>query len=300
MARHAYTLPNTDRQDSARKNEATAHPTKPSEFRTLTKHVGRTTLKETVTQISNERAEAVSIAGLKVIASTPKQAVRSVLEATEKTNGASFHFINAYTVSLTSKDKSYQALLNQAAAVFPDGKPLAWFGSRKNNNMQQVRGPATFEAVIDQGQNRGTRHYLLGSSNETLKKLKANLELKYPNALIVGTHSPPFRSLTREEIINQDAEIQASGADIVWVGLGTPKQDFEAYRIAASTNTVAASVGAAFDFSAGTKPLAPEWVGAIGMEWFFRLLTEPKRLWKRYLIGNTVFLKTVIVNWTNE
>ena len=142
---------------------------------------------------------------------------------------------------------------------------------------------------MDRGREVSLRHYLLGSTPETLQKLQHSLESRYPGVRIVGSYSPPFRTMTPEELQKQDDEIRASGAEIVWVGLGTPKQDYEAARLA-SVGIMCAAVGAAFDFSAGTKAVSPQWVTALGLEWLHRLLSEPRRLWKRYAWGNVVFL----------
>ncbi|MDP9889822.1 exopolysaccharide biosynthesis WecB/TagA/CpsF family protein [Pseudarthrobacter enclensis] len=106
--------------------------------------------------------------------------------------------------------------------------------------------------------------------------------------------SPPFSAMSPREYESQDRRIEDTNPDIVWVGLGTPKQDFEAQRLATAGNFFAVAVGAAFDFSAGTKKEAPRWITALGFEWLFRLAAEPKRLWRRYLIGNFVFLYSVI------
>jgi N-acetylglucosaminyldiphosphoundecaprenol N-acetyl-beta-D-mannosaminyltransferase len=116
----------------------------------------------------------------------------------------------------------------------------------------------------------------------------------YPGIEIVGTYSPPFRALSDEEFADQDRMITESGAEIVWVGLGTPKQDVECKRMAASIPVTAVAVGAAFDFTAGTLETAPAWMRKAGIEWLHRLSSEPKRLWKRYLFGNTRFLYSAI------
>jgi N-acetylglucosaminyldiphosphoundecaprenol N-acetyl-beta-D-mannosaminyltransferase len=172
---------------------------------------------------------------------------------------------------------------------------LQWVSALADHSpkLQQVRGPAFFEQAIDAGRAAGLRHYLLGSTVEVLEKLTQNLHDRYPGAEIVGAESPPFRPLSEAECREQDARILASGANIVWVGLGTPKQDFEARRLAQSIPVVALAIGAAFDFSAGTLNEAPKWMRAVGLEWAFRLIKEPRRLWRRYLIGNVRFIRVV-------
>lgn len=112
--------------------------------------------------------------------------------------------------------------------------------------------------------------------------------------MLAGAESPPFRDLTDDERREQDDRIQASRADIVWVGLGTPKQDFEAERLAEALPLLAAAVGAAFDFTAGTVKPAPAWMQRSGLEWAHRLASEPRQLWRRYLIGNARFVSIAL------
>jgi N-acetylglucosaminyldiphosphoundecaprenol N-acetyl-beta-D-mannosaminyltransferase len=138
------------------------------------------------------------------------------------------------------------------------------------------------------------KHFLLGSTNEVLQALETNLTTRFPGIQIVGVESPPFRKLTAKELSTQDNLVSASGAQIVWVGLGTPKQDVEAHRIAGELPVLAIAVGAAFDFAAGTLRPAPQWMTRSGLEWVYRFTREPRRLWKRYVFGNMRFLKAAV------
>jgi N-acetylglucosaminyldiphosphoundecaprenol N-acetyl-beta-D-mannosaminyltransferase len=153
-----------------------------------------------------------------------------------------------------------------------------------------VYGPDLFLDVFARGQDVGLRHYLLGSTPEVLDALQRELRRRFPLARIAGACSPPFRPLSPGELHDQQQDILASGADIVWVGLGTPKQDVHAAELASSLPVVCAAVGAAFDFVAGHKPQAPGWMRRGGLEWTFRLGCEPRRLWRRYLFGNARFV----------
>lgn len=240
------------------------------------------------------RDELTHIVGVPFTRADPAAAVEKTLELmkSDETTGADIHLLNAYSVALAETDSDYRGCVSQATFNFPDGKPVAASGRIFGGRLHQVRGPAFFEDVISAGREQGVRHYLLGSTLETLKALEAALVAKYPGAQIVGTMSPPFRTLTAEERAAQDEEIRSARPDIVWVGLGTPKQDHEARRLA-DAGFVAAAVGAAFDFSAGLKPLAPKLVRDLGLEWLHRLLSEPRRLMRRYLWGNTTFLMVV-------
>jgi N-acetylglucosaminyldiphosphoundecaprenol N-acetyl-beta-D-mannosaminyltransferase len=198
--------------------------------------------------------------------------------------------VNAYSVALASQDDEYAALLRGDGVNLADGKPVAWVLGELSRRAGSgtapghVRGPSFFERVLDEGRETGVRHYLLGSTPETLEALQAAIADRFPGARIVGAESPPFRPLTATEQAMQDLRIRAAGADLVWVGLGTPRQDVEAVRLAHSVGRPAIAVGAAFDFLAGTKVEAPRWVQRASLEWLFRFATEPRRLWRRYTI----------------
>lgn len=209
-----------------------------------------------------------------------------------ETNQSHYHFLNAYSLVLASKDPALLDLLSQSNSVnLPDGKPVVWVSALSSSHpLRQVRGPYAFETCFDVGRKYGVKHYLLGSTEDVLSRLSTELIKKYPGVQIVGSYSPPFRQLTETELHAQDRDIRESGAHVVWVGLGTPKQDYEVARLAERVDAVPLAVGAAFDFSAGSLERAPEWMARIGLEWLFRLMAEPKRLWRRYLIGNPQFV----------
>ncbi|WJZ65518.1 WecB/TagA/CpsF family glycosyltransferase [Kocuria rosea] len=253
-------------------------------------HLSENSTNRTDNSISNR----VTVGGIPFIAATLQGAVEMTIEHLHgnQNTGADIHLLNVYSIALAQTDEDYLQSVVGATYNFPDGKPVAASGSLFGGRLHQVRGPSYFEAVIDQGRAHGIRHYFLGSTPETLSALEQALTAKFPGVQIAGTMSPPFRVLTKEELVAQDDTIRASNADIVWVGLGTPKQDHEAKRLAAEGFT-AAAVGAAFDFSAGLKPIAPKLVRNLGFEWAHRLFTEPRRLWRRYLWGNSKFMTLV-------
>lgn len=244
--------------------------------------------------MSNEATQWVG--PLEFIASNRHEAAQFIVGLANQGVGRHVHLANAYTVALADKSKDYRRLLRRPALNFPDGKPISWVSaaSRHVPRLEQVRGPQLFLDTFDKGRDYGIKHFLLGSTPEVLAALEANLRAKFPGLMIVGTESPPFRSLTPNEVDEQDSRIRASGANIVWVGLGTPKQDFEAQRIALRLPVVAIAIGAAFDFAAGSAREAPHWMRSVGLEWLFRLASEPRRLWRRYLFGNARFLFAVL------
>lgn len=213
-------------------------------------------------------------------------------------NGVAVHFCNAYHVALAHSDATLAATLDAGDLVFCDGVPVKWAGTRAYPTLagdwDRVYGPDVMRGVLAASTASGPRHYLLGSTPQTLAALHEAISREYPQVQIVGTDSPPFHAPTNAELHERDERIRASGATIVWVGLGTPKQDYEAQRIAASLPVVAVAIGAAFDFLAGTKAQAPLWVQRSGLEWAFRLASEPRRLGRRYVWGNSVFVREAL------
>lgn len=238
------------------------------------------------------------IGPVQAVASTPADAARSVclLAGSVRPQGSHIHLINAYTVALADRDPSYAKVLSNDSINFPDGKPLSWVSRirRDKHPLSQVRGHQLFQDVFDTGREHGIKHYLLGSTDDVLAKMTAKLTSQFPGAEIVGSFSPPYRDLSAEEVVAQDRDIKEAGAHVVWVGLGTPKQDHEAHRLAHSLPIVAVAVGAAFDFTAGTVKEAPHVVQRFGMEWAYRLAKEPRRLWRRYVFGNVRFLRAAL------
>ena len=199
---------------------------------------------------------------------------------------------NVHTVMETRWNREFAEAQRNANMVTPDGVPLVWFGRLSGfSDIRRVYGPDLMLELCRRSVDSGARHFCYGSTPEVLDRLVARLRTLYPGLRIAGTHSPPFRPLTDEETAAVIDKINRSGADILWVGLGAPKQEQWMAEIRPRLQTpVMVGVGAAFDFIAGTKPQAPPIVRRLGLEWLFRLLSEPGRLWKRYLSTNPAFL----------
>ena len=219
------------------------------------------------------------------------------LAASPQESGTAVHFANAYNVALADADPSYAAVMMDGDFVFTDGMPVVWAGRRLHpdvaNSWERVYGPDVMTSVLSRSTGVGPLHYLLGGTPETLTQLTERITRSWPEARIAGAESPPFRELSGTELHERDERIRSSGATCVWVGLGTPKQDYEVRRLAAGLPVTALAVGAAFDFLAGSVPQAPQWMQRSGLEWFYRLALEPKRLAKRYLWGNPRFVVSV-------
>lgn len=227
------------------------------------------------------------------------EAVRLIVKLgnAELPSGVPVHFCNAYNVALADSDSAYCDLVNSGALVFSDGTPVVWAGRRLHpalaSRWTRVYGPDVMSGVLSASDASGPRHYLLGSTPETLALLQSQIATRWPSAVIEGSESPPFRAMSADELAMRDQRIRDSGATLVWVGLGTPKQDHEVARLATSLPVVALAVGAAFDFLAGTVSQAPAWMQRSGLEWSYRLAQEPGRLAKRYLWGNPRFVVAV-------
>lgn len=231
--------------------------------------------------------------GVRIDAVTLDDAVDRLFAFALRRRPATLHLCNAYTLSLAASDPLYAATLNNGDLNLPDGEPVAWVGRRLGYGdlRQSVRGPDLMVETIKRGQALGIRHYVYGSSQEVVDKLVAELAVIAPDALIVGAEAPPFRDLTADEADELATRVRASDAEIVWVGLGTPRQDVFVETMRHRLGTTLVPIGAAFDFIAGTKPTAPEWLQHSGFEWAFRLMCEPRRLARRYLVGNARFVR---------
>lgn len=231
-----------------------------------------------------------------------QSAVDAILWAASKRVPMAVHLVNAYTVSLAHREVGFARILDRGDLNLPDGTPLAWLGrcAGLEGFRGPVPGPDLTAEVCNHGRQRDLRHYLYGSSPDTVHRFAAELRRRYPGIQIVGVESPPFRPLTEAEEAEFVTRVAESGADLVWIGLGTPKQDVFVDRFRDRLGLPLIAVGAAFDFIAGDKKVAPPWMRRRGLEWLYRLVTEPRRLWKRYLIGNLVFLWAALTTITTS
>ena len=199
---------------------------------------------------------------------------------------------NVHVLTEAHLDPAYMRILHDADLVAPDGMPLRWAGQLLGSPLpDRCYGPELFQRALDTGQSPGWRHYLYGATDDTLNLMRAAIARRWPRARLVGAASPPFGPMDDEAELANISRINDSGADLVWVGMGCPKQEqwMNRYRKHLEAH-VALGVGAGFDFLAGTKAQAPPWMQQRGLEWLHRLGTEPTRLWKRYLVRNPLFL----------
>ncbi|MBI5426535.1 MAG: WecB/TagA/CpsF family glycosyltransferase [Opitutae bacterium] len=195
-------------------------------------------------------------------------------------------------ISEAQSDPALRALYNRAWLNVPDGMPLVWLGRWHGHRaITRVYGPDLMLAVCDAGRAVGLTHYFYGGAAGVAELLREKLTARFPGLAVVGTFTPPFRPLTPEEFAAFQADIAARQPDIIWVSLGAPKQEKFADAAWSRLDVGAlVTVGAAFDFHTGRVRQAPRWMMRAGLEWFFRLCMEPRRLARRYLVHNPMFL----------
>ncbi len=208
--------------------------------------------------------------------------------------------VHALIEACTSRELNEK--VNRFSAVTADGQPIRWalhwlYGTKLKSTVQ---GFEVMSMLCERAAKSGVSIYLYGSSEETLAALKAKLLGAYPGLIIAGVESPPFRPLTAEEDAAMVERVNASGAGLVFIGLGCPKQDHFAAEHLDRIQAVQLCVGAAFDFLAGTKPMAPIWMQRSGLAWAFRLYQEPQRLWKRYLVTNSIFVRRLAAQFIKQ
>lgn len=198
---------------------------------------------------------------------------------------------NVHTTVMSYENEEYKKIQNGAVLAIPDGGPLASVGRKRGYKISRVVGQ---DYMIEMFKGN-YKHYFYGSTNETLDKMKEYLIRQYPNINIVGMYSPPFRKLSEEEDIKVINDINETSPDFVWVGLGAPKQEEWMYEHKDTINSLMIGVGAAFDYFADNIKRAPEWMQKCNLEWLYRLLQDPKRLFKRYFITNTKFIWNAVI-----
>ena len=198
---------------------------------------------------------------------------------------------NVHSVVTANRDIEFRRVLADADMATPDGAPVAWMLRRLGHTRQQrINGPDLLWRYCAEAELRGEPIFLYGSTEATLELLKARLLAAYPKLIIAGAISPPFRALTEAEDAAIVEKINASGAGVVFVSLGCPKQELWMAAHHGRIRAAMIGVGAAFDFHAGVVKRAPQWMQDRGLEWLHRLASEPRRLWRRYLVTNTLFV----------
>lgn len=233
------------------------------------------------------------VCGIGIAALTPAEAAATLVRAAADDQPFEVHLCNAYTLSLVDRDPRLAASLRRAHLNLPDGTPVAWLG-RRLGIRRPVRGPGLVRAVAEAGAGAGARHYFYGGAAGVAQQLAEHLKVQVPEVEVVGWESPPFGEPSETDLDRAASRVRESGANLLWVGMGTPRQDYLVPPLAQRTGTVVVPVGAAFDFLTGRVKESPQALHNTGLEWVYRLATEPRRLWSRYLLGNPRFLRNAV------
>jgi N-acetylglucosaminyldiphosphoundecaprenol N-acetyl-beta-D-mannosaminyltransferase len=202
---------------------------------------------------------------------------------------------NVHSVVTASRDAAFRRVINAADLAAPDGMPVAWslrwLGFR---GQPRIGGPDLMWRYCARAEANGQAIFLFGATEPTLGRLQTALRRSFPRLRLAGAISPPFRDMSAQETDEVIERLNASGANVIFIGLGCPKQEFWMAQHRARIRAVLVGVGAAFDYHAGTLPRAPLWMQQIGLEWLYRLAKEPRRLWRRYLSSNSAFIIGIV------
>ena len=224
------------------------------------------------------------ILGVNVAVTNMQETVNLIIAHIEELRGKFICLSNVHTTVIAEKDEEYRKVQNAAFLALPDGSPLSLIQRLRGfREAEQVAGPDLMPGIFRATENTDITHYFYGSTQQTIDALEKNLRVRYPGLKIAGMEAPPFRPLSKEEDGAAVRRINESGASIVWVGLGAPKQEKWMYGHQDSINALMLGVGAGFDFHAGTVKRAPGWMRRHYLEWLYRLIQDPRRLWKRYV-----------------
>jgi N-acetylglucosaminyldiphosphoundecaprenol N-acetyl-beta-D-mannosaminyltransferase len=232
------------------------------------------------------------VCGVEIATTGPAEAADYLVAAARDGRAVEAHLCNAYTLSLVDEDPELRAVLRRGTLNLCDGTPLSWLG-RRHGLPGPVRGPGLVGDVAVRGVEAGIGHYLWGGAPGVAERMADRLRAHAPGLRVVGTESPPYHPLSDQELDEVAARVVSAGGQIVWVGLGTPKQDYIVPRLADRLAMPVVPIGAAFEFWSGAVKPPPRWVQGTGLEWIHRLLSEPRRLWRRYLVGNPKFVLAV-------
>lgn len=229
------------------------------------------------------------ILGVNIAVTNMAQTVQYIENNLEELGGKYICVSNVHTTVMAHDNPAYRNVQNSAAIALPDGKPLSVVSRKRGyTEAERVTGPDLMGELF--ARENGLKHFFYGDKEETLQILQQKLKEKYPDIQIAGMISPPFRSLSQEEEKAYIQQINDSGADIVWIGLGAPKQENWMYEHQGMFQGVMIGVGAGFSYHAGLIKRAPEWMQKMSLEWLYRLMQDPVRLFKRYFTTNLKFL----------
>jgi N-acetylglucosaminyldiphosphoundecaprenol N-acetyl-beta-D-mannosaminyltransferase len=246
------------------------------------------------------KAERVNILGVGVSAINMDMAIRQTEQLLDRGEHGYICVTGVHGIMEAQTDEAFREILNRSFLTTPDGMPTVWLGRFHGfKNMRRVYGPDYMVALCEHSVTRGYRHFLYGGKPGVAEELRQELTHRFPGLKIVGTYTPPFRPLNSEEELDLASQLERSQADVLWCGLSTPKQErFMAAYSGRLPVRLMVGVGAAFDLLSGNLSEAPDWMKKTGLQWFYRLIKEPRRLWRRYLLNNPRFTWLTLLQLT--
>lgn len=255
-----------------------------------------TTEKNFMHKVDKSRIPTCNILGVNIAATDMEWLVEYLDSNIRLLSGDYICVSNVHTTVTAYEDPEYLKVQNGGVMAIPDGGPLSSVGQRRGfKNMKRTTGPSLMGEIFKISAEKGYRHYFYGSTDETLEKLYAALIDAYPGIQIGGMYSPPFRPMTVDEDKAIVERINETKPDFVWVGLGAPKQEKWMAAHQGKVNGLMVGVGAGFDYYAGNIERAPEWMQKRNLEWVYRLIQDPKRLFGRYWHTNTKFIWNAMI-----
>ncbi len=247
--------------------------------------------EEFVRRVDKSQTPTCNIMGVDIAAINMEWLLDYITNNIENLSGDYITVANVHTTVTAYEEPEYQRVQNGGAMAIPDGGPLSSIGKKRGHkNMERTTGPSLMTEIFAISAKHGYRHYFYGATEETLEKLEKKLKETYPGIQIAGMYSPPFRPLTIEEDVEIVQKINATKPDFVWVGLGAPKQERWMAAHQGKVKGLMLGVGAGFDYCADNIKRAPMWMQKCNLEWFYRLMQDPKRLFARYFHTNTKFI----------
>ncbi|MDK0750903.1 WecB/TagA/CpsF family glycosyltransferase [Clostridium perfringens] len=235
-----------------------------------------------------------SILGVNIAVTNMDDTVNYIEENLNELKGNYICVSNVHTTVISYEDDEYKKIQNEGALALPDGGPLSYVSRKRGfKEAKRVTGPDLMGRIFSISEKKGYTHFFYGSTPEVLSELRINLKKKYPKLNIVGMYSPPFKkevSIERETILNDFED-----CDFLWVGLGAPKQEKWMNLHRGKVNSIMIGVGAGFDYYAERIQRAPKWMQDNNLEWLYRLIQDPRRLFKRYFVTNFKFIKNAII-----
>lgn len=247
--------------------------------------------KEYIRKVDKSQIPTCNIMGVNIAAINMEWLLKYTEQHIKELSGDYMCVSNVHTTVTSYEEPDYCAIQNGGIMAIPDGGPLSTVGRKRGfKDMSRTTGPSYMEEIFELSANKGYRHYFYGSTEQTLEKLYQKLNEQYPGIQIAGMYSPPFRSMTEEEDAAIIERINQTKPDFVWVGLGAPKQEKWMAAHQGRVKGFMVGVGAGFDYFAGNIERAPQWMQKSNLEWVYRLLQDPRRLFNRYWHTNTKFI----------